>query len=346
MKNTKENQLKLKHFSTFCLASFIALLTLFGTACTPTQSNTNQNTSTTTTTVQSAPSALGLDPENDPIIYTTESGLEIKYGGIDLNASLASGALQGYPYFTMGTYSNKPVNWVIIGRNSNVTTFNNPFSAKLFSSWLSTNNVFAQYFKNNFYETSTPAGSAINSSTASNGFIQDTAGAVSLSSVKDNDSEIPSGCVLAISEYCLGSSTYGSTVNYNASNIRSYINTLYTSTLNIPENQKALLQPQTISSRWSNTSDSTANQYLFTLSALYSEFQMGNYLTENSLRIAYNIGTTTAVEYWLRDGSIESGIKDAAFFVQTSGNITGNYRDGSYSTNTKYARPACVISLQ
>ena len=72
--------------------------------------------------IKYAPSALGLDPENDPVIYTTESGLEIKYGGIDLNNSLASGKpLSGYPYFTMGTYNGYAVNWVIIGRNTNVT---------------------------------------------------------------------------------------------------------------------------------------------------------------------------------------------------------------------------------
>ena len=345
MKITKEKSLKVKHFLTFCLIGFISVLTLFGTACTPTQSNTNQETTPTPPTVQSAPSALGLDPKTDPIIYTTESGLEIKYGGIDLNASLASGALQGYPYFSMGTYSGKTVNWVIIGRASNLSVLDTSIKSYIFSNWQSNKTIlnYAKYFFENIYETISPAGTAIN-----NAFGQATIsdyGTINFSKTVDN-SEIDDGCVLAISEYCLGSSTYGSTVNYNASNIRSYINTLYTSTLNIPENQKALLQPQTISSRWSNTSDSTTNQFLFTLSARYSEFQIENYLTENSLRIAYNIGTTTAVEYWLRDGSIESAIKDAAFFVQTSGNVTGNYRDGSYSANTKYARPACVISLQ
>ena len=35
---------------------------------------------------------------------------------------LTSGALSGYPYFTMGTYSSKAVNWVIIGKSTTISS--------------------------------------------------------------------------------------------------------------------------------------------------------------------------------------------------------------------------------
>ncbi|MFQ6749498.1 MAG: hypothetical protein ACLRFR_01485, partial [Clostridia bacterium] len=60
----------------------------------------------------------GLDPENDPVVYTTVSGLEIKYAN-----SLTNTAFSGYTYFTMGKYKNNDVNWVIIGYDPSVERF-------------------------------------------------------------------------------------------------------------------------------------------------------------------------------------------------------------------------------
>ena len=84
---------------------------------------------------------LGLDPENDPVLGTTESGLEIKYHG----ANLSSGSLSGYAYVTMASR-----NWVIIGQSS--SGLGNKFSIHTYKNNLATSS---------FVEQSTVAGKAI-----------------------------------------------------------------------------------------------------------------------------------------------------------------------------------------
>ena len=166
--------------------------------------------------IKYAPSALGLDPENDPVIYTTESGLEIKYGGENVNDQIASGnPLSGYPYFTMGTYNGYAVNWVIIGRNTNDTVFTSAISAHLFSTWKTNNSASSATFENkgyyffkNTYESTTPAGSAINGVVPSKSYVADVTKATK--TVVGND-EVPQGCVLAISEYVLDCSWFNAT---------------------------------------------------------------------------------------------------------------------------------------
>ena len=181
--------------------------------------------------IKYAPSALGLDPENDPVIYTTESGLEIKYGGAttilgggneqsDFSAApLPSGKpLSGYPYFTMGTYNGYAVNWVIIGKSTtgiptSSGTMNIADYQKL-STWQGRigESPTYKYFFDNTYEATTPAGLAIKNGGLLNDY---TARKIEytmldpsiLSSVIPND-EISSGCVLAISECCLGYSWF------------------------------------------------------------------------------------------------------------------------------------------
>ena len=165
-----------KSFCFACMAVFMGLLTVCGSACTPTQNNLSSSPPTSSSGVQVNPSPLGLDPENDPVIYTTESGLEIKYGGLDIEGTLESGELKGYPYFTMGTYGGYAVNWVIIGRATDVTqNFHiDGVETVLFSNW-KTNSMrrLSNYFMNNIFETTSPAGSAINSTTESKSYIVD-----------------------------------------------------------------------------------------------------------------------------------------------------------------------------
>ena len=94
---------------------------------------------------------LIIPKADDPTIYTTESGLEIKWGnaatasgnanetgtynyssytggaGLPTNTvdnKLTSGNLSGFPYFTTSK-NGTTYTWVIIGRNANVSTMNN-----------------------------------------------------------------------------------------------------------------------------------------------------------------------------------------------------------------------------
>ena len=151
---------------------------------------------------------------DDPVIYTTESGLEIKFGNIapeTSGSSLPSGNLTGLPYFTT-TANSTTYTWVIIGRNSNVTTLTTAIKEYLFSAWKSNNlnekaYVNGNYYFSNTYETTTPAGSAINNVVPSKSYVNDNI-SFSINDIKTNDNEIPSGCVLVLANNVIGTGTY------------------------------------------------------------------------------------------------------------------------------------------
>ena len=150
---------------------------------------------------------------NDPVIYTTESGLEIKYGNAapsTINSSLGSGNLKGFPYFTT-TSGSTTYTWVIIGRNANVTFLDGDIQSYLFSTWKSQNASqgmgFGSSFFTNTYEESTPAGNSIKAEIPSKSYVNDYPH-VNISGVKAT-SEIPSGCVLVLAN----TSTYTGVYN-------------------------------------------------------------------------------------------------------------------------------------
>ena len=334
MKITKEKSLKVKHFLTFCLIGFISVLTLFGTACTPTQSNTNQETTPTPPTVQSAPSALGLDPKTDPIIYTTESGLEIKYGGIDLNLT-ESGALEGYPYFTMGKYDNNAVNWVIIGRAENLTAIDNSIKSYIFSNWQSNKTIlnYAKYFFENIYDTKTPAGIAINNSIAQTAFMDYTT--INLSKPTPNP-EIDDDCVLAIADFWFQLAPNSN--DYNTSTIPAKMKNLYETDLNLTTDQQNAIKPQSFTNiSYSGTSNST-NQNLFALAGRGEKFTYSTYL-DSATKLAA-IGPQT-----FRSGAINQRYY-AMDSYYGSGTVNTNNTGGTYIYDKLSWRPACVISLQ
>ena len=126
---------KRKIFKTLAFSSLALVMAAGGIfAFAPIGASASTPPPTTTT-------GLGLDPKNDPVVYTTESGLEIRMS----NANKFSGTvttttnngytytqdLTSFYYFTMGTWSgsihsvvsgdrtatfsvsNAPVNWKI-----------------------------------------------------------------------------------------------------------------------------------------------------------------------------------------------------------------------------------------
>ena len=56
---------------------------------------------------------LNLSPETDKVVYTTETGIEIKSHNLS-----ASGAESSIQYFTLGAYNGTPVNWLIVGTSN------------------------------------------------------------------------------------------------------------------------------------------------------------------------------------------------------------------------------------
>lgn len=318
-----------------CMAAFMGLLTVCGSACTPTKNNLSSSPPTSSNAVQSVPSPLGLDPENDPVIYTTESGLEIKYGGLDIEGTLASGALKGYPYFTMGSYGGAAVNWVIIGRALGELTISAGAEGVPFSAWrMAAGTALRDYFFNNYFETNTPAGAAIYEDIATKAYIATTE--LGLDFIVEN-SEIPAGSVLAFCERGLGVTWFDSgaswSSDYNSNIIINAFVNLYNSGLGLTDSQKSKIVPQTVTNICNGSSTTTSsNQYLFPLAARGEKFDIARYLTTDSSRIL-NAGDL----YWLRSGDSIYG----AWIVNASGTVTT-----SALNEDRYVRPACVISLE
>ncbi|MBQ2713536.1 MAG: hypothetical protein IJF22_01020 [Clostridia bacterium] len=235
----KNKFLKTLGFS--CMAVFMASLTILG-GCSAPQLNNN---------VDKPPvsSSLGLDPKNDPVVYTTDSGLEIKmsnatnkYSGtttVTTNKGYTyTQNLSSFYYFTMGTYSgtiytgantttkytvsNEPVNWIILGLGNNTGYFLDTVSANLFSTWKTniegvehSNTTLNNYFFKEIYETISPAGNAIYSELATKAYIMEKVKA-SIPVNPGNLNEIPEGCMLVLSEKMLGQMYFNSTGAINA----------------------------------------------------------------------------------------------------------------------------------
>ena len=336
----------LKKFSLASLAVVMASAAIF--AVIPIGASASSSPPLTT-------SGLGLDPKNDPVVYTTESGLQIKYGGIDVESSLSSGALKGYAYFTMGTYSNKPINWIIIGRNSNVSSIQNAITKYVFSNWHSIfdSTKFGKYYFENHFEAYSPAGELIESVISSNTYVQDQE-VISFSSIPSN-SEISSGCVLVLSEYVLTTSAFGNSGKYQGSTLKSVMDNLYTTNLSLTSSQKALIQAVSLKT-WNHGSLATnADCFIFPLgSQKYNEesnytmdenFNVGDYLTTNALRVGYSLGTTTATRWWFR--SSHDTTSGYATFCETNGAYWFAHQTNTshYATNSHGVRPAMVVKI-
>ena len=237
---------------------------------------------------------LGLDPENDPVVYTTDWGLDIKFHADwgTFGTSAATG-VSGYTYFTMGSYGGTNINWVIIGYRD-ITWWNSSSLDNVqIPTWIKmTNRDYVNYYNSNIKD-STPAGSAITSD-SSKQYVRDY-GYYFFSTNAKQSNEIPSGCVLCFAEKSITRSTFTSVTTINSSNwastsnyaastctLRTLINgfcTTSSSTLGFTAAQIAKIQPQKLYTAYcsigapygesSRTASLTtlSNQYLFPLTS-------------------------------------------------------------------------------
>jgi hypothetical protein len=210
---------------------------------------------------------------------------------------------------------------VIIGRNADTMAFKKPNEYHLFSSWKTTHNksgstfnTNAYYFFNNTYETSSPAGAAVDATIASTSYVSD------LGILPKTSTEIPSGCVLAISECLLGTSNWANSSTYytnyvcytDARLLRSTINTIYTN------NFQSLMDSRIVV----NTTFSPYSEKMFALQSGHAT----TFLTTDALRITGQINTpTTAKAWWLGSwyGWLDNGYQGGAYHVATSGAVGG-----------------------
>ncbi|MBR3791006.1 MAG: hypothetical protein IKK20_04315, partial [Clostridia bacterium] len=127
---------------------------------------------TTPQNANNAQNGLITPQDNDPVVFTTDYGLEIKYAN-------ALTYLTGYTYFTAGG-----VNWVIIGYDSSMADFVGDFSGET-----ALNADPVQGYNNQFSTLdNTPAGLAIAKEM------------LAISSLAKPNEEIGDGCVLCLAE--------------------------------------------------------------------------------------------------------------------------------------------------
>ena len=216
--NDTQNQTsksKRKFLKTFSFTSLALLMGIAGTmAFAPLGVGTQGSTLANASQIETTTSGLGLDPKTDPVVYVTESGLEIKKSNGKYTSTTTTTTNTGYTYtqdltsfyyFTMGTFSgtiytaknrtdtyevsNEPVNWLIIGRG-----------------------------EFNFYDDS-PAGIAIKNESskheiavANNLYLP-----MDMQSIPEGpDNEIPDNCFLVLSEKLLGQSYFNTTGSINS----------------------------------------------------------------------------------------------------------------------------------
>ena len=306
--SVKQNPKKSRFFKIFSGLSLITLITCTLLAFTPFQPPTTANTTSTPSTT----SPLGLNPETDETILVTEKGIEIKQ-----HKATSGGAPTAVNYFTMGSYSGTPLNWIIL-----------------------------QHSANGLAENSTPAGTAVNGDTTK----QIVMGGVSSSLLVKEMLVISQYCFGSTTQYI---EVANGTRNYNdaGTGYNSYdglpsssqkISCGYknwglaysyvqdgtaASRLNIHTAQTEKLQAY-LNSLFSSTTFSTLEKtYIKTNTAVGNNTNIFFAPTVEQSeclanKVAYSLGTSTARNWWTRD-------------AVTSFTPTSNYSwnsDGGYNS--------------
>lgn len=274
---------------------------------------------------------LGLDPENDPVVYTTDYGLEIKSHdavGPQLTSTVITGAngtssasgVGGYQYITAAGY-----NWVIIGQ----------YDTSTYSHMSGT--VYHDFYGNN-----TIAENAIdNDPNNALAMIKTSTIPVFAKAVVPSNGEIAWGHVLCLSEVAIsGRTAFGSTNDYSKSSVKTQIETFYNSNSDL---QSLPIAPQTINTLYSSTSSSIKNAYLFPLAARDAKlenFHVETYLPTDNLRAFGGAWTERINWWWLRSGDSANTI--GGYGVESDGSVGANK---SVSGNSYTIRAAFVLKL-
>ncbi|MFQ6749385.1 MAG: hypothetical protein ACLRFR_00905, partial [Clostridia bacterium] len=266
------------------------------------------------------------NPENDPIIATTEYGLDIRWhmngeAELDYIDKIPTGQkLADYAYFT---YAN--VNWVIIGIGKN----NNQLSS------------FWAYFL--FQGDNTPASNAIENDVVKE-YIMTIASFSDLFPNAVPSNELKSNEVLCFAQDVLYDNGTAQSVvfrenddgnDYEGSTLENFLTSYY----------KDKLKDLPISSKVLNTKCSTATSgkdigpyHLFPLASTNTEsFYYGTYLNSGS-----NSNLDVNNPYWLRTGNVsKSGY---THYINVDGN-SGNGGQGLRVPDILAVRPALVLQL-
>lgn len=266
---------------------------------------------------------LKFDHQNDLVIYTTQSGIDIKYhnshpGSGHVDDSI-SPYLSGYIYLTIGG-----MDYVFIGVNSN-SKKNQSVNTQIdqIGGVSTDHNIFTGLDK-------TPAGLAI---------LQDFFNTAIINTNNDIDNELEIGQVLCWSVSTTGVSVTGA-AGYEGSGLQSYCNGLYET---LTDSEKSLVVPVSFKSAYSDGygtyySEST-NQTFFPLAAgtrdrTQEKYHIETYLsaTSGELLISSELNP-----WWTRTGVLNRG---QGYYYTNSGT-----RAYTSISEQLYCRPAFVLQL-
>ena len=304
---------------------------LFGTLLAPVGATSASNSGDPAALAQSADSALtpqeqllagtglGLDPENDPVVFTTDYGLEIKYANALTNTNLA-----GYTYFTMGEYDGTPINWVIIGYSPNMAQFVGEFTGETGPDKNPTQGENNQIFT----VDDTPAGMAVRHDM------------LAISSEAVESAELLEGCVLCLCAGTIGTIAHSSIPNPKTSfyvdlEIGSAISTIYNNITSVVRNAIQLTSLKTFCYS-GGYRVIEHEEYLFPL-ATSDVNSSQNFCIETY--IGYGTKANIGVQWWLRSGN--NGYPNKLRCVNSSGSA---YNSDVYG-GPHYLRPAFVLKI-
>ena len=272
---------------------------------------------------------LNLDPENDPVVFTTDYGLEIKShneaGLVDVttNDPSSNGTVTvsstSWNYISAGGY-----NWIIIGQYAS-------------SSYTLSTIRGDEYSGNN--PDATDAGNAIEDANG-NGLLKTNVTIPAFTNaIAPSNGEIPAGCVLCLCAGTTGTSYFDNTSPHYSYFPSSDLDTAMTNVYNSIKSSLKIL-PTSLTTYGYDMDTGTITtythiEYLFPLATneenSSQNFCVQTYLNSTTKRDISN-------RWWLRSGysSSSSGTYDVGW----GGSINRNYAYGVY-----VVRPAFVLQL-
>ncbi|MBR3790609.1 MAG: hypothetical protein IKK20_02265 [Clostridia bacterium] len=305
-----------------------------------TQNSANNGANLTPQEQLLAGTGLGLDPKNDPVVFTTDYGLEIKshnadgvpdISNVDTNqdASITVSSTS-WNYISAGGY-----NWIIIGSYSEsshtISTLTVPQYQAIGGSSLA---------------DGTPAGTAVKDEDSKQVIkINDVTVPAFLNAKTGYNGEIPFGCVLCLCEENITTTTFNPSTssgnNYSGSDLEDYMNnTVYGSTSTLSTALQALpIVPQKLTTLYSGNEPSIIeNAYVFPLAGRSNteSFYVESYLDTDAKR---DIDAT----WWLRSGNAPYSIY--AYFVYTDGDVLSSNSVHILLDRSAGVRPAFVLRL-
>ena len=353
---------KLKVWKTFGFASLALLMGVAGVfafaplGTSPNVANANELETTTETGGLITPKA------DDPVIYTTERGIEIKYGNAiptNTQSSLGSGNLKGFPYFTT-TNGSTTYTWVIIGRNPNVTTLSTAVQSYLFSTWKANNPSsdswkYSKSFFANTYETTTPAGTAINNVVSSKSYVSDNI-SLSISGITSHG-EIPSDSVLALSNTITTTTYWNPTYTdesqcfvRSSNNINKICTSYYTNDTFGFGTYKPLLQKAALE-QYDCWNKNNVEEYIYETAYMYF-FPLGIQAADSTLTPSDKNYENFRWKTYLTANQYKLSSKQFGRSAAGSASCNVTHPDGSTDayllTGTSYTaglRPACVLKV-